>query len=64
MADCSYKRYATVGPGRRKCSCCYPPPGKVRRIAERLFNRRERREARKLFQLELLEIDVERNQHG
>lgn len=34
-----YKKYAVMGPGGKKCSCCYPPPGKTRRYFERQFFR-------------------------
>lgn len=40
-----YKKYARIGPGGRKCSCCYPPPGPSRRLYEREFKKQDRRES-------------------
>lgn len=48
-----YKRYSIVGPGGRKCSCCYPAPGKSRREAEKHWKRTEKQQAQKLFEQEL-----------
>lgn len=59
MKKAEYRRYTRVGPGGRKCSCCYPAPGTSRRIAERVFKRKYQvAERRAMFQ-ELLELDSE-----
>ena len=53
MKKCEYKRFTRTGPGGRKCSCCYPPPGKFRRYAERQFKKKEREFIRELIREEL-----------
>lgn len=48
MADkASYKKYDCVGPGGKKCSCCYPAPGRFRRLLEKTVKRYERQLADK-----------------
>lgn len=51
----SYKKYTIVGPGGRKCSCCYPAPGKARRRCEKIWNVRERRQAMREIKVELMD---------
>lgn len=41
-------KHLTIGPGGRKCSCCFPAPGSKWRAAEyRSAKREEKREAMK-----------------
>lgn len=42
-----YMRFVLCGPGGRKCTCCFPAPGKRRREFKRA-RLRELKEARKL----------------
>ncbi len=50
-----YKRFNCIGPGGRKCACCYPAPGKSRRKWEKIFKKQERTEAKRAIFFELLE---------
>ena len=44
----NYKKFLAVGPGGRKCACCFPAPGsKERRLVIRSAKRKEKREAMK-----------------
>jgi hypothetical protein len=45
----AYKKYSIVGPGGRKCTCCYPAPGPTRRLYERSWKKEERRLFSKLI---------------
>ena len=47
MEKAAYKRYNCIGPGGRKCSCCYPAPGKFRRLVEKAKKRAEKQLAKK-----------------
>lgn len=55
-SQASYKRFSCVGPGGRKCSCCYPPPGKFRRMIEKKVKRTEKQIALKEFEVDLDEL--------
>lgn len=49
-------RYLTIGPGGRKCNCCFPAPGsKDRRAQFRIAKRRAEREAAKEIELDILD---------
>ncbi len=51
----NYTRFLHVGPGGRKCTCCFPGPGtKDRRAQYRLAKRRYRCEIRKLICEEMI----------
>jgi len=42
-------KYLCVGPGGRKCNCCFPAPGsKARRLEYRKAKRNAKREAMKI----------------
>lgn len=41
-------KHLTIGPGGRKCACCFPAPGSKERAAEyRAAKRKEKQEAMK-----------------
>jgi len=43
MNKSEYKRFACIGPGGWKCSCCTPaPPGKKMKLFFRIWKKRER----------------------
>lgn len=44
-----HSRYLCIGPGGRKCICCFPAPGsKARKLEYRKAKRIEKREAMKI----------------
>ena len=46
-----HSRYLCIGPGGRKCNCCFPAPGsKARKMEYRKAKRIEKREAIKVEQ--------------
>jgi hypothetical protein len=45
-----YKRFTVVGPGGRKCACCYPQSGPTRRLFERADGKTERQWFKKLIE--------------
>lgn len=47
-------KYDHVGPGGRGCSCCYPAPGKARKLYERSAKRRMNKEISKEIEQELM----------
>lgn len=41
-----HSRYLCIGPGGRKCNCCFPAPGsKARRLEYRKAKRLDKKEA-------------------
>lgn len=50
QAKSLYKRFTLVGPGGRKCTCCYPAPGPTRRLFERSDKKTERQWFKKLIE--------------
>lgn len=47
-------KHLTIGPGGRKCSCCFPAPGSKARAAKyRSAKRREKQEAMKQAQKDM-----------
>ncbi len=55
MACNLHRRFYIMGPGGMRCSCCYPAPGKGRKVLERTFKRREKMNAMKTAMKEMLD---------
>lgn len=51
VGNANFKKCDCIGPGGRKCSCCYPPPGKEAR--------RSKKRARKEYMRKLDESEAE-----
>lgn len=49
-----YTKFLCIGPGGRKCNCCFPAPGsKERKLVYRIAKRKEAREAVKIEEMEV-----------
>lgn len=59
MACNLHRRFYIMGPGGMRCSCCYPAPGKGRKVLERTFKRREKMNAMKTAMKEMLDNSAE-----
>lgn len=46
-----HSRNLCIGPGGRKCTCCFPPSGKARKLAYRSAKRADQRQAFKAEEL-------------
>lgn len=51
-----FKRFTPVGPGGKKCGCCFPQTGSARSALFRFIKRTERMLARREIERELLQL--------
>ena len=51
-----YTRYLCIGPGGRKCTCCFPGPG-GKKLEYRRAKRRDQRETMKEINRDLCDSD-------
>lgn len=47
-----HTRYLTMGPGGRRCICCFPAPGSKERKLE--YRRAKKKDKREAFKLEMM----------
>jgi len=51
-----HSRYLCIGPGGRKCNCCFPSPGsKARRLEYRRAKKLDKKEAVKVEMSQLID---------
>ncbi len=48
-----YRKFLLIGPGGKRCPCCFPAPGKERKAELKITQKRELRFLTKLIDKEL-----------